>query len=133
MMRLLRITVRVKDQDEALQFYTEKLGFEKRDERPMGPDRRWITISPKDEPSVEIVLQPSDWFQEDLRIQHEALLGKDPTLVFQVDDCQATYDTFLTRGVKFSQPPTNRGYGVEAVASDLYGNTLVFLQLLGVH
>jgi catechol 2,3-dioxygenase-like lactoylglutathione lyase family enzyme len=52
MMRLLRCTVRVDNQDEALRFYTEKLGFEKKMDMPMGPAQRWITVAPKGEPGA---------------------------------------------------------------------------------
>ncbi len=129
MIRVLRITTRVANQEEALRFYTEKLGFEKRADMPMGPTQRWVTVSPQDDPSVELVLQPSDWFQGEERQQHAALVGKDPTIVFQVDDCQAIYEKLSKMGVEFSLPATDRGYGIEADGKDLYGNTLVFLQL----
>ncbi len=131
MIRILRVTTRVKDQNEALRFYTEKLGFEKRADMPMGPTQRWITVASKDDPHLELVLQPSDWFEGEERQQHAALVGKDPTLVFQVDDCRAIYEKLHSQGVAFSLPPTDRGYGIEADGQDLYGNTLVFLQLPG--
>lgn len=129
MLRVLRVTIRVRDQEEALRFYTEKLGFEQRADLPMGPQRRWITVAPKGEQAPELVLQPSDWFEGEERQQHAALVGKDPTIVFQVDDCRATYETLRALGVEFSMPPTDKGYGIEADGTDLYGNTLVFLQL----
>src|SRR5689334_19947373 len=131
MMRTLRVTIRVKDQDEGARFYTEKLGFEKRADLPMGPNQRWVTVAPKDDPFLELVLQPSDWFEGEERQQHAALVGKNPTLVFQVDDCRATYEKLNSQGVSFSMPPTDRGYGIEADGHDLYGNSLVFLQLPG--
>ncbi len=93
------------------------------------PGMRWLTVAPSEESAVEIVLQPADWFQGEERQRHLDLVGKDPTVVFQVADCQATYETLSGRGVEFSQPPTNKGYGIEAVAQDLNGNSLVFLQL----
>ena len=129
MLRVLRVTIRVRDQEEALRFYTEKLGFEQRADLPMGPQRRWITVAPKGEQAPELVLQPADWFEGEERQQHAALVGKDPTIVFQVDDCRVTYETLRARGVEFSMPPTEQGYGIEADGKDLYGNTLVFLQL----
>jgi uncharacterized glyoxalase superfamily protein PhnB len=129
MTRVLRVTIRVQNQEEALRFYTEKLGFEKRADLPMGENRRWVTVAPKDEPVLELVLQPSDWFEGEARQQHNELVGKNPTIVFQVDDCRATYERLSTQGVEFSMPPTDVGYGTEADAKDLYGNTLVFLQL----
>jgi predicted enzyme related to lactoylglutathione lyase len=128
-MRVLRVTVRVHDQQEALQFYTEQLGFEQRADWPMGSTQRWITVAPKDESAVELVLQPTDWFEGEDRQRHKELVGKDPTLVFQVDDCRATHQMLTARGVAFSRPPTELPYGIEADARDLYGNTLVFLQL----
>ncbi len=131
MIRILRVTIRVEDQEEALRFYTEKMGFVKRMDLPMGPTQRWLTVASNDDPAVEMVLQPSDWFEGEERRQHAALVGKDPTLVFQVDDCRATYERLHQRGVKFSLPPTDRGYGIEANGQDLYGNMLVFLQLPG--
>ena len=129
MLRVLRITIRVRNQEEALRFYTEKLGFEQRADLPMGPQRRWVTVAPKDEQAPELVLQPADWFEGEERQQHAALVGKDPTIVFQVDDCRATSETLRARGVEFSMPPTDKGYGIEADGKDLYGNTMVFLQL----
>src|SRR5258706_3639003 len=131
MIRVLRVTVRVENQEEALRFYTEKLGFEKRADLPMGPKQRWVTVAPRDGAEVEMVLQPSDWFEGEERRQHAELVGKDPALVFQVDDCRAVYERLHKQGVAFSLPPTDRGYGIEADGKDLYGNTLVFLQLPG--
>ena len=130
MIRTLRVTIRVKDQDEGLRFYTEKLGFEKQSDQTMGL-MRWVTVASKDDPAVELVLQPSDWFRGAEREEHASLIGKDPTIVFQVDNCRAAYENFSGKGVEFSTPPTERPYGVEAVGRDLYGNSLVFLQLPG--
>ncbi len=128
MIRVSRITRRVRDQQEALKFYTEKLSFEKRTDLPMGPTNRWMTVASKDDPGLELVLQPSDWFEGKERQQHEDLIGKDPTIVFQVDDCRATYEKLRSQGIEFSRPPTDQGYGIEADGRDLYGNTIVFMQ-----
>ena len=126
--KILRITLAVRDQNESLQFYVDKLGFEKRADQLMG-SMRWITVAPKDDHNVEIVLQPSDWFQGAERKEHEAKVGKNPTLVLQVDDCRKTYEMLLKRGVEFTQPPEERPYGLEALAKDLYGNMLDLLEL----
>ena len=127
--KILRITLAVRNQEEALRFYTEKLGFEKRADQPMGPGRRWITVAPKDDHNLEMVLQPGDWFQGAERKEHEAKVGKNPTMVFQADDCRKTYEMLLKRGVEFAQPPEERPYGLEALAKDLYGNMLNLLEL----
>jgi catechol 2,3-dioxygenase-like lactoylglutathione lyase family enzyme len=87
MIRVLRVTIRVRNQEEALHFYTETLGFEKRADFPMGPNKRWVTVASRDDPVVELVLQPTDWFDGEERQRHDSLVGKDPTIVFQVDDC----------------------------------------------
>ena len=126
--KILRITLVVQDQDEAFNFYTQKLGFEKRDEQPMGPGMRWLTIAPRDDHGLEIVLQPVDWFEGEERERYAALVGKNPTMVLQVDDCQKTYDELRERGVEFTQAPEQRPYGLEALARDLYGNILDLLE-----
>jgi predicted enzyme related to lactoylglutathione lyase len=131
MIRVLWVTIRVRNQEEALHFYTETLGLEKRADFPMGPNQRWVTVASRDDPVVELVLQPTDWFEGEECQRHDGLVGKDPTIVFQVDDCQVSYEKLSALGVKFSTPPTDRPYGIEAVGQDLYGNALVFLQLTG--
>jgi catechol 2,3-dioxygenase-like lactoylglutathione lyase family enzyme len=135
MMRLARVTVRVADQAEALRFYTEKLGFVKKMDMPMGPTQRWLTVAPPDagDSGAELVLQPTSWFEGEEAHRHAAEVGHDPTLVFQVDDCRATHAALAQRGVEFSLPPTDRGYGIEADARDLYGNMLVFIQMPAGH
>lgn len=128
-MKLLRVTIRVRNQLEALKFYTEQLGFEKRTDFPYGQAQRWITVSPPDEQNVQIVLQPPDWFNGEERVEHLKHVGHNPALVFQIEDCHATYEELKSRGVLFIQPQVERPYGIEADAVDLDGNTLVFLQL----
>ncbi len=118
----------VRDQEEALQFYVEKLGFEKRTDRSMG-GRRWVTVAPGEDHNLEIVLQPIDWFDGRERDKHAAMLGKNPTIVLQVDDCRETYNSLLKHGVEFLQPPEERPYGLEALAKDLYGNMLDLLEV----
>ncbi len=124
---ILSFTIKVANQDEALAFYTEKLGLEKRADMPMGPGMRWITVAPHDS-SVELVLQPPDWFQGEEREQHIALIGKSPTIVFRVDNCRETAAELDQRGVEIVDPPTDMGYGVQAVFKDLYGNGFVLLE-----
>ena len=126
--KVIRITLVVRDQEEAFKFYTEKLGFEKRSDQPMGGSSRWLTIAPRDDHELEIVLQPLDWFQGDEREKLAAQVGNNPTMVLLVEDCRKTYIELLNRGVEFAQPPEERPYGLEALAKDLYGNTLDLLE-----
>jgi extradiol dioxygenase family protein len=105
------------------------VGFVKRTDFPYGQGQRWITVSPSEEDVVQIVLQPPEWFTGEERQQHLLYVGRNPAIVFQVEDCHATYEQLQNNGVRFTQPPEQRAYGVEADATDMDGNTLVFLQL----
>lgn len=132
MIEKLRLTTRlVDDQDEALRFYTEKLGFEKKADETFGPDNdtRWLTVAPERDETVEIVLESPDWSEDEEEIDHRtAMVGRQPALAFTVDDCHATYDTLRDRGVDFVSEPKKQPYGIEAVANDLYGNGLVLVE-----
>jgi catechol 2,3-dioxygenase-like lactoylglutathione lyase family enzyme len=124
-----RITIIVKDQSDALRFYTEQLGFEKRADRPIGPAQRWITVAPPHDQALEIVLQPIDWFEGEERERKLAQVGQNPTLVLAVEDCWQTSATLAARGVAFEEPPARQAWGgVQAVAKDLYGNSLVLVE-----
>ena len=123
---ILSITIVVRDQDEALAYYVDKLGFEKRADNSMGP-MRWITVGPRGS-KVELVLQPPDWFEGAERQQKIEAIGKSPTIVFRVDNCRDTYAELKERGVEFSDPATDVPYGVQAVFQDLYGNGFVLLE-----
>jgi predicted enzyme related to lactoylglutathione lyase len=120
-------TIKVANQAEALAFYTEKLGFEKRADMPMGPGTRWITVAPRDA-QVELVLQPTDWFQGEEREQHLAQIGKSATIVFRVENCRETCKALAERGVEIVDQPTELPYGVQAIIKDIYGNGWVLLE-----
>lgn len=109
--RVGTLTIAVKNQDEALRWFTEKLEFEKRVDIS-APGMRWLTVAPKGQREIEFVL--ASWFPN--------LVGKNAPCVVLTQDCKATYRTLKDRGVKFSQTPTEKPYGVEAVFEDLYGN-----------
>lgn len=127
-MKLHVLTLRARDQEEAFRFYTEKLGFLKKADRQMGPKNRWLTVAPDENAEVEIVIQPADWFEGEARAFHLGQVGKNPPMVLDVRDIQEIFNTLKSRGVEFTQEPTDKGYGIEALANDLYGNPLVFLQ-----
>ena len=115
--RFACITVAVHAQDEALQWFTEKLGFAKRTDMP-GPGMRFLTVSPRKQPELQVIL--ASWFPE--------YVGKNPTAVLYTDDCRATYDELRERGVVFTEPPTEKPFGLEAVFKDLCGNSYALLQ-----
>ena len=115
--RVSTLTIAVKDQDEALRWFTETLGFEKRTDET-GEGMRWLTVAPKAQREVEFVL--ASWFPD--------LAGKNAPCVLETQDCRATYQALKNRNVKFSQPPTDKPYGVEAVFEDLYGNSYALVE-----
>jgi len=123
----------VKDQNEALRFYTEKLGFEIRaDITNYG--YRWLTVGLTSQPDIEFhlaELKPGGVFtQEDMdqltKLVEAGKLGAGP---WKTDDCQKTYETLKAKGVEFVQPPTDRPYGtIEAIFKDNSGNIMVLTQ-----
>ena len=127
---LARVTIVVRDQEEALAFYTEKLGFEKRADAPLGPGMRWLTVAPPQQRELEIVLQQPDpaMHGEQRAAEMLANVGKNPTWVLYTTDCQSDYGRMVEQGVTFSSPPTEQPYGLEAVFLDLYGNSYSLLQ-----
>ncbi len=123
--RITRLTIVVKDQDEALRWYTEKLGFAKRADMQMGP-MRWLTVAPKEQKEIEVVLASPKWYGGP---GSEKYIGNNTTLVVDTDDCRGDYKALMDRGVKFMGAPTDEPYGVSAVFYDLYGNPWNLLQL----
>ena len=126
--RLAHVTVIVRDQDEALRFYIDKLGMEKRDDRRMG-SFRWLTVAPKGS-DVAIVLQrPSPPFQspeEETRML--ARVGQGTTWVLETDDCRKDHEAMVANGVQFESAPSELPWGISAVFVDLYGNRYNLLQ-----
>jgi predicted enzyme related to lactoylglutathione lyase len=126
------ISIFVRDQEEALNFYVDKLGFVKKTDISMGPGARWVTIAPPDQPvGVEISLvQPNASWHGDRVEELLERVGQTPTWSYGTDDCQKTYEELTVKGVEFSSPPTQQMYGIEAVCEDLYGNSMSILQPL---
>ncbi len=128
--RLAVITLLVRDQEQALEFFTEKLGFDKRQDQAFGPGMRWLTVAPKKQSEVEItLLQPNPMMHGQARADEMlAMIGKQPTWSYRTGDCRKEYETLRARGVQFTQEPREEPYGVEAVFLDLYGNSYSLLQ-----
>jgi catechol 2,3-dioxygenase-like lactoylglutathione lyase family enzyme len=124
---LSHATIFVLDYDQALDFYTNKLGFEARADFPMEGGFRWLTVGPKDQPDLELVLYKAmvfGKFDEEAVGHLRALLdrGLMGGGVFDTDDCRATYEELKSRGVEFTSPPTENPYGIEAIFIDGCGN-----------
>ncbi len=118
--KLGHVTVLVRDQDEALSFYTEKLGMEKRDDRTAG-DFRWLTVAPKGGDTAIVLLRTEPARSGDV--------GRGTTWVLETDDCRKEHAALAARGVKFRDEPQEMPWGVSAVFEDLYGNPYNLLEL----
>jgi predicted enzyme related to lactoylglutathione lyase len=122
--KLTHVTILVRDQDEALRWYSEKLGFEKRADEIFGPGSRWLTVGPKGQKDLEIVLQKPDpaMHGKELANKLQKRIGQGIIWVLHTDNCRKDYETLQSRGVKFVSPPEEMPWGVSAVFEDLYGN-----------
>jgi predicted enzyme related to lactoylglutathione lyase len=107
------ITVQVKDQDAALRFYTECLGFEKRTDAPMGEGMRWVTVAPAGS-KTELSLLHGDF--------GGAPLGTNTGLVLETEDIDAAYQELSARGVQFTKAPSREFFGGWAEFADQDGN-----------
>jgi predicted enzyme related to lactoylglutathione lyase len=131
--RMSHATVYVLDQDEALEFYRDKLGFEVRNDMTMDNGFRWLTVAPKTQPDLEIILmavKESPMFPADKVALLRSLIesGSMGIGVMEVDDCRKTYEELKAKGVEFMSPPTERFYGIEALLKDSSGNWLSMTQ-----
>lgn len=117
-------TIYVVDQDRAKAFYTEKLGFEVRDDVRMG-NFRWLTVAPKTQPAAILMpVQASPMMDAETAAQLRGLIEKGVigAGVLEVDDCKKTYDELKARGVTFLREPKEMPYGIEALLRDDSGN-----------
>jgi catechol 2,3-dioxygenase-like lactoylglutathione lyase family enzyme len=127
-MKIKLTSVLVNDQEKALKFYTDKLGFIKKTEIPMG-EHRWLTVvSPEEPDGVEIVLEPLGF--EPAKTYQKALFEAGiPLTAFQVDDIQKEYERLTALGVRFSMKPTAMGAVTLAVFDDNCGNNIQIYQV----
>ena len=126
-MRINLTSVMVDDQRNALRFYTEVLGFVKKEDVPLG-EHSWLTVvSPDDLDGTELVLEPDE--HPAVRPFKRALVADGiPFTSFAVDDVHAEYERLLAAGVTFTQPPTEMGPVTTAVLDDTCGNLIQIAQ-----
>jgi catechol 2,3-dioxygenase-like lactoylglutathione lyase family enzyme len=126
--QLTHTQVWVHDQDEALAFYTEKLGMELREDVtvPELGNFRWLSVGiPGQDVSITLMAIPGPpVFDEDTRKKIQELMSKgaEGGLFFSTDDAKATYEQLKSRGVEFTQEPTEQPYGIDAGFRDPSGN-----------
>ena len=123
--KLSHTTIWVHDQDEALDFYTRKLGFEVNTDATMD-DFRWLTVSPPGQPDHELILlvPGPPMMDEEAAEQVRTLVAKGVLGpgAFETDDCRRAYEELSERGVNFLSEPAERFYGIEATFRDNSGN-----------
>ncbi len=127
MIRIVLTSILVDDQQKALKFYTEKLGFQKKTEVPLG-EHSWLTVVAAADPDgVELVLEPD---AHPAAGQFKKALVEDgiPITSFGVDDVHAEYTRLVAAGVRFTQPPVSMGPVITAVLDDTCGNLVQLAQ-----
>jgi catechol 2,3-dioxygenase-like lactoylglutathione lyase family enzyme len=126
-MKIVVTSVLVDDQDKALRFYTDILGFQKKQDIPLG-EFRWLTVvSPQDPDGTELLLEPDA--HPAARPFKQALVEDGiPYTSFGVDDVRADFERLSGRGVRFTQPPTEMGPLTTAVFDDTCGNLIQIAQ-----
>lgn len=129
-MRIVLTSVYVDDQEKALDFYTDKLGFVKKRDIPMG-ESRWLTVvGPDDRDGVELLLEPEG--HPAARPFKEALAEDGiPFASFAVDDVRAEFQRLKGLGVRFTQEPTEMGNVTLAVLDDTCGNLIQIAEMAG--
>lgn len=126
--RIHLTSVFVDDQEAALRFYTDVLGFESRQDEPLGNGDRWLTVGAPGQDGVELLLEPSSHpavapFRDSVNADGIPLAS------FAVDDVGAEYDRLVAAGVTFTQPPTTMGPVTMAVFDDTCGNLVQLVSM----
>jgi catechol 2,3-dioxygenase-like lactoylglutathione lyase family enzyme len=129
MIKIHVTSVPVDNQEKALKFYTEKLGFIKKTEVPMG-EHKWLTVvSPNEQNGVELLLEPMGF--EPAKVYQKALKDAGiPYTSFMVADINKEYERLIRIGVKFSMEPREMGPVKMAVLDDTCGNNIQLIQML---
>ena len=138
-MRIANAHLWVHDQDEALAFYTEKLGMEVRADVTLAElgDFRWLTVGPPGQDDISIALMAIPGppvFEAETKQGIEDLLAKGVvgSVFLTTDDCQATYEELAARGVEFTETPEQRPYGIDCGFRDPSGNSLRLTQVMEI-
>ena len=124
-------TIWVNDQEEAKDFYVDKLGFEVATDVSMGDGYRWLTVAHPNHPELQLTLmKPGPPLDEEAAAAFQRMLDKGTMTAvgLSADDCRKTYEELTAKGVTFIQEPADRPYGVEAILRDNSGNWLVLVE-----
>lgn len=117
---IAHIALVVADYDEAIRFYTEKLGFELVEDTTLSETKRWVLVAPKNSGGCQLLLAKAVGDEQKSRIGNQT--GGRVFLFLRTDDFWRDYEDYLAKGVKFVREPKTEDYGTVAVFEDLYGN-----------
>ncbi|GIN39315.1 VOC family protein [Heyndrickxia oleronia] len=126
-MKIIVTSLFVQDQEKALKFYTEKLGFEKKHDVPVG-EFRWIAlVSPEDQYGTELILEPNN-HPAAQEYQKKIYADGIPATMFGVEDIHKEYERLSENGVRFTMEPKKMGEDIIAVFDDTCGNLIQIIQ-----
>ncbi len=131
-MKVTLISIPVRDQEKALNFYTEKLGFIKKKDVPLDGGNRWLTLVSKDaQDGPELLLEPAPHHFEPSKVYQDALMEAGiPYTQFDVDNVDDEFNRLTGVGVEFSIKPTKMGTVKFAVFNDTCGNNIQIVETL---
>jgi len=131
-MKIKLTSVSIDDYDKALKFYTEILGFVKKNDIPLGEGARWITVVSPEEPNgPELLLEPNASYPAMKALKESLVKDGIPYTAFLVNDVHQDYERMQERGVEFTMEPTNMGLTTAAIFDDTCGNLIEIYQLNG--
>ncbi len=114
------VTLVVRDYDEAIEFYTKKVGFDLVEDTKLGDGKRWVLVAPRGSGGTHLLLAKADGERQQARIGDQT--GGRVFLFLQTDDFDRDHAAMQRVGVRFREAPRNEAYGTVAVFEDLYGN-----------
>ncbi len=117
---LAHVAIVVNDYDEAIEFYTQKLGFELIEDTPQSSIKRWVVVAPKASTGSSILLAKAVGDEQKSRIGNQT--GGRVFLFLQSDNFWRDYNNYVDKGINFIRSPKEEPYGTVAVFEDLYGN-----------
>jgi catechol 2,3-dioxygenase-like lactoylglutathione lyase family enzyme len=129
-MKIKLNSVSISDYDKALTFYTEKLGFVKKHDIPLGNGDRWLTVVSPEEPNgTELLLEPNAEYPAMKALKADLVRDGIPFTAFEVTDIYEEYERLKKRGVEFTIEPTNLGTTIVAILDDTCGNLIQIYQV----
>ena len=131
-MKIRTVSIPVPDQEKALVFYTEKLGFVKKHDIPLGGGNRWLTlVSPEEQDGPELLLEPSPIHFEPAKVFQKALFDAGiPWNQFNVEDVEKEYERLTALGVEFKMEPKEMGSAKFAILNDTCGNYIQLVEII---